>query len=148
MTTSPSDPENAQEELFGENPTKILKDELDDEPKPNSPEDLGLVTPKPAGEVYGKPAPEPDPMPENFARSAIQHDDAIRFRDWIFEQDIPTHAQVTIGGILVGLSGLGPTDLRWLCQAIRQAGRAPSPATMKRAVLTHDVSVLREDEID
>jgi len=148
MTTSPSKPESGQEELF-KDPDKVRSPPRQapdpDDPAPNSPEDLGLA---PSGPVYGKPAPEPDPLPENFARSAIQHDDAIRFRDWIFEQDIPTHAQVTIGGILVGLSGLGPSDLRWLCQAVRQAGRAPSPATMKRAVLTHDVSVLREDEID
>ena len=104
--------------------------------------------PEPAGQVYGKPAPEPDRLPENFARSAIQHVDAVKFRDWIFAQDIPTHARVTIGGILVGLSGLGKPDLRWLCQAIVQAGRAPSPGAMKRAVLTHDVSVLREEEPD
>ncbi len=107
-----------------------------------------MVTPEPAGQVYGKPAPEPDPLPENFARSAIQHVDAVKFRDWIFAQKIPTHARVTIGGILVGLSGLGKEDLRWLCQAILQAERAPSPGNMRRAVLTHDVSVLREEEPD
>ena len=140
MTTSPSSP--------GGGAQKGLFDAGDEEPKPNSPEDLGFVTPKPAGQVYGKPAPEPDPLPENFARSAIQHDDATRFRDWIFAQKIPIHAQVTIGGILVGLSGLGRKDLRWLCQAILQAKRAPSPGYMRRAVLTHDVSVLREEEPD
>ena len=141
MTTSPSSPgEGAQGGLFdGPDP---------DEPKPNSPEDLGMVPPAPAGQVYGKPAPEPDPLPENFARSAIQHDDAVRFRDWIFAQKLPTHAKVTVGGILVGLSGLGRKDLRWLCQGILQAGRAPSPGNMRRAVLTHDVSVLRIEEED
>ena len=140
MTTSPSSP--------GGGAQKGLFDAGDEEPKPNSPEDLGMVPPKPAGQVYGKPAPEPDPLPENFARSAIQHEDAVRFRDWIFAQKIPVHAQVTIGGILVGLSGLGRKDLRWLCQAILQAKRAPSPGYMRRAVLTHDVSVLREEEPD
>lgn len=120
----------------------------DPEPAANSPEDLGMVSPEPAGQVYGKPAPEPDPLPENFARSAIQHVDAVKFRDWIFAQELPTHARVTIGGILVGLSGLGTKDLRWLCQAILQAEKAPSPRLMRRAVLTHDVSVLREDEDD
>ncbi len=144
---SPSSPENGQEELFGDVLKKDLAGELDD-PKPNSPEDLGMVPPKPTGQVYGKPAPEPDPLPENFARSAIQHVDAVKFRDWIFAQKIPTHARVTVGGILVGLSGLGKSDLRWLCQAILQAGRAPSPGKMRRAVLTHDVSVLRVEEED
>jgi hypothetical protein len=149
MTTSRSKPENVQEELFqgSADPPARRQDPDDDEPKPNSPEDLGLVTPIPAGPLYGQARDEPDPLPENFARSAIQHEDAVRFRDWIFDQDLPTHAQVTIGWILTDLSGIGQAELRWLCQAIRQAGRAPSPATMKRAVLTHDVSVLREDEI-
>ena len=145
MTTSRSSPEGgAQKGLFdGPDPPQA-----DDEPKSNSPEDLGMVTPTPAGEVYGTPAPEPDPLPENFCRSAIQHDDAVRLRDWIFAQKIPTHARVTVGGILVGLSGLGRQDLRWLCQAILQAGRAPSPGAMRRAVTTHDVSVLRIEEED
>jgi hypothetical protein len=145
--TSPSEPESVQEELFaGPLDPKPRRQDPDDEPRPNSPEDLGF-SPTPAGPLYGQARDEPDPLPENFARSAIQHEDAVRFRDWIFDQELPTHAQVTIGWILTDLSGLGQADLRWLCQAIRQAGRAPSPATMKRAVLTHDVSVLREDEI-
>jgi len=128
----------------------VLPKYVDQDPEPpaNSPEDLGMVSPAPAGQVYGKPAPEPDPLPENFARSAMQHADAVKFRDWIFDQDVPTHARVTLGGIVVGLSGLGREDLRWLCQAILQAGRAPSPGVMRRAVLTHDVSVLREEELD
>ncbi|MCK5318172.1 MAG: hypothetical protein KAJ55_09665 [Anaerolineales bacterium] len=138
MTTLPSKPVNgAQGGLF---------DEAD--PKPNSPEDLGHVTPTPAGQVYGKPAPEPDPLPVNVCSSAIQHSDAIKFRDWIFAQELPTHARITLGGIVVGLSGLGVDDLRWLCKAIRQAGRAPSPEKLRRAVLTHDVGVLREADDD
>ena len=141
MTTSPSSPGGGSQKGLFDGPDP-------EEPKPNSPEDLGMVPPTPAGQVYGKPALEPDPLPENFARSAIQHDDATRFRDWIFAQKIPTHAQVTVGGILVGLSGLGRKDLRWLCQAILQAERAPSPGYMRRAVLTPDVSVLREEEPD
>jgi hypothetical protein len=143
-TTSPSSPEGgSQKGLFDPDPPA-----REEEPKPNSPEDLGMVTPEPTGPLYGKPAPEPDPLPENFARSAIQHEDAVKFRDWIFAQKLPTHARVTIGGILVGLSGLGTKDLRWLCQAILQAEVAPSPRLMRRAVLTHDVSVLREEEED
>jgi len=115
-----------------------------DEPKPNSPEDLGQSKPK--GKVYGKPAPEPDPMPVNLCSSAISWDDARKFIAWIHDQDLPTHARITLGGIVVNLSGLGLPDLRWLCGAIRQAGRAPSPELMRRAVMTHDVSVLREED--
>ncbi len=78
----------------------------------------------------------------------MQHADAEKFRDWIYAEKLPTHARVTLGGIVVGLSGLGKPDLRWLCQAIRQARRAPSPELMRRAVTSHDVSVLREDDGD
>lgn len=121
-----------------------------DDPKPNSPEDLGMVTPNapPDAQAYGKPRAEPDPMPVNLCSSAIQHEDAIVFRDWIYNQELPTHRQVTLGGIVCGLSGFGKLDLRWLCQAIKQAGRAPSPELMARAVKSHDVSVLREDDGD
>ena len=141
MTTSPSKPiEGDQGGLF-DGPDRPAQDE---EPKPNSPEDLGMTKPK--GEVYGTPRPEPDPMPVNKCSSAIQWGDARKFVDWVHAQDIPTHARITLGGIVVNLSGLGPPDLRWLCGAIRQVGRAPSPELMRRAVMTHDVAVLREEE--
>ena len=117
-----------------------------EEPKSNSPEDLGHAPPNP--NAYGTPRPEPEPLPENFCRSAIQHSDARTFVDWIGEQELPVHVSVTVGGILTGLSGLGRSDLKWLCQAIRQAGRAPEPEKMRRAVMTHDVSVLREENGD
>jgi len=133
-----SDPNDTQSTLFD--------DDFEDEPKPNSPEDLGLAAPNP--NAYGTPRPEPEPLPENFCRSAIQPDDARTFVDWVNEQELPVHAAVTVGGILVGLSGLGRNDLKWLCRAIRQAGRAPSPERMRRAVMSHDVAVLREDQED
>lgn len=116
-----------------------------DDPKPNSPEDLGMVPPR---QGYGEKTAEPDPIPVNMCSSAIQHTDAKKFVAWILEQDLPTHVDVTFGHIVVSLSGLGKLDLRWLCQAIKQAGRAPSPDLMARAVKTHDVSVLREDDGD
>ena len=142
--------EGDQGRLFDEPDPDRKRDESVDDPASNSPEDLGYKTPNapPEATAYGKPEPEPDPMPENFARSAMQHDDAKKFRDWIYEQGLPTHRRVTFGGIVVGLSGLGKPDLRWLCQAIKQARRAPSPELMRRAVMTHDVSVLREDDGD
>jgi len=138
MTTSPSNRgEGSQGGLFG----------ADEEPKPNSPEDLGMVS-RPKGQVYGKPAPEPDPMPVNRCSSAISWDDSRKFVAWIHDQDIPTHARITLGGIVVNLSGLGTPDLRWLCGAIRQVGFAPSPELMFRAVTTRDVSILREKPDD
>ncbi len=160
-----------QESLFDEAPLPNAPD-----PAPNSPEDLGYRAPQapetdPAGpsalpearagrnghgpeprashaRQYGEPSPEPDPYPRNMASSAIQIEDARTFVAWLAGQDIPVHADCTIGHVLVGLSGLGREDMRWLCGAIRQAARAPSPAAMREAVLTHDVSRLRPDDDD
>jgi len=122
---------------------KVIVDELDDEPKPNSPEDLGQVPPK---KSFGDPRPEPDPVPVNVARGTMQPDDARKFIAWVYYQDLPIHAQVTFGHVLADMSGLRPEDLRWLCQAIRQAGRAPAPADMRQAALKQDVSLLRSWE--
>ncbi len=140
MTTSHSEnTEGSQGGLF-DKPEPVVEP---DDPKPNSPEDLGMVPPR---QGYGEKSPEPDPIPVNMCSSAMQHTDAKKFVAWILEQDLPIHADVTFGHVVVGLSGLGTPDLRWLCQAIKQAGRAPAPVVMRRAVLSHDVSVLREDE--
>jgi hypothetical protein len=127
----------------GESVTRVIVDELDDEPKSNSPEDLGQVPPK---KTFGDPRPEPDPVPENLASSAMQHGDARKFVSWVHDQDLPIHAQVTFGHVVVGLSGFGPKDLAWLCRAIRQAGRAPAPVDMRQALLKRDVSLLRDWE--
>ena len=139
MTTSRRS-ESGQEELFGDTPKRVIYDD-DDEPKPNSPEDLGMVTP--AGKVYGEPRPEPDPVPVNVCSSAIQHDDAKKFIAWVYNQKIPTHAEVTFGHVVVALSGFSPSGLGWLCQAIRQAGKAPAPSIMRQAFLKKDVGILR-----
>lgn len=142
---------------------------FDAEPGPNSPEDLGYRAPQapetevagptapdsnataepeprpPYRQAYGDPSPEPDPYPRNMASSAVQIEDARRLVEWLGEQDIPVHADCTVGHILVGLSGLGRPDLKWLCQAIRQAGNAPAPNQMRGAILKHDVGLLRGD---
>lgn len=138
MTSRPS--EGSQEELFSEEPKPIVTDDLEDEPKPNSPEDLGQVPPS---KSFGDHRPEPDPVPENMARSAMQHGDARKFVAWVHSQDIPIHAEVTFGHVVVGLSGFAAKDLAWLCQAIRQAGRAPAPSDMRQALLKRDVKLLR-----
>ena len=146
--TIPSNPgDGSQSGLFDEDPPAQAQDE---EPKPNSPEDLGMVTTRRGEKIklYGKSKPEPDPMPVNLCSSAISWEDVRKFIAWIHDQDIPTHARITLGGIVVNLSGLGVPDLRWLCGAIRQVGRAPSPELMFRAVTTRDVAVLREEPDD
>lgn len=135
---------------------------FDADPPANSPEDLGYRAPQaPQTEVaaasaltdprvahpqaYGEPSPEPDPYPRNACSSAIQIEDARQLVAWLAEQDLPVHADCTVGHVLVGLSGLGRPDLKWLCQAIRQAGRAPRPSIMRAAVLHHDVAYLYDD---
>ncbi|MCH7890100.1 MAG: hypothetical protein IH921_01220 [Gemmatimonadetes bacterium] len=134
-------------------------DLLEDEPKSNSREDIGFSRPgserpegvddrPPPAKTFGKRSPGPDPVPRNSCSSAIQIEDARKFVKWIHDQDIPTHARITLGGVVVNLSGLGIPDLRWLCQAIKQVGRAPSPELMFRAVTTRDVAVLREEPDD
>ncbi len=134
-------------------------DLLEEDPKPNSCEDLGFTKlgperPEgvddrpPAEKSFCQGSPGPDPVPVNVCSSAISWDDARKFIAWIHDQDIPTHARITLGGIVVNLSGLGTPDLRWLCGAIRKVGRAPSPELMFRAVTTRDVSILRQEEDD
>lgn len=130
MTTHPSNPASAQGSLLD-----------DDEPAPNSPEDLGLVTP--AARPYGVETPEPEKPTSNASSHAVQIPDLRKFVDWVKDQDLPVHADVKVGHCAIAFSGLCVADLRWLCHAIRQAGRAPAPTTMKKAVFARDVSILR-----
>jgi hypothetical protein len=112
---------------------------FDDEPKPNSPEDLGLVTPP---HVFGEKTPEPRKT-TNASSHALKLPEIRKFVEWIHKQGLPTHADVTVGHVFVALSGMSMTDLRWLCKAIRRAGRAPRPSTMLKAAKARDVRILR-----
>jgi hypothetical protein len=127
----------------------------DDEPKPNSPDDLGFgkherpdgVDDRPPPEkAFGESSPGPDPVPDNHSRSAIQIDDARKFVKWIHEQELPIHEDVTVGHVLVAFSGWGTEKLGWVCRAVRQAGVAPKPSTMLAAARANDVGLLRQDD--
>lgn len=135
MTTrspsEPGEPESGTQDLF----------EDDGEPAANSPEDIGLITP--TARPYGVETPEPEKPTSNASSHAVQVPDLRTFVDWINKQGLPVHADVKVGHCAVSFSGLCVADLRWLCQAIRQAGRAPAPATMAKAVFRRDVSILR-----
>ena len=96
--------------------------------------------------LYGDPAPDPDPVPVNHARLAIHLEDVEKLRDWIFKQELPIHNQVTAAHLVTALSGMIEADLRWICQAIKQAERAPAPSQMRRALVARDVAILRELE--
>jgi len=128
-----------------------------DEPKSNSPEDLGFTKTgpeRPAGvddrppaeKAFGDPSPGPDPVPRNACSSAIQIHDARKFVAWIHDQDLEIHEDVTVGHVLVSLSGWGSETLGWLCRGCRQAGRAPAPSVMREAWMAKDVGLLRQGE--
>lgn len=130
----------------------------DQEPKPNSPEDLGLGPPRvkperpdgvddrpPSSKSFGESSPGPDPVPRNACSSAIQIDDARKFVKWIHEQDLPIHEDVTVGHVLVAFSGWGTEKLGWVCRAVRQAGVVPKPSKMREAAIANDVGLLRDD---
>lgn len=94
--------------------------------------------------LFGEALPDPDPVPVNHARLAIQEDDVKNLRDWIFKQEFPIHNQVTVAHLVTALSGMVRSDLRWLCQAMNQAERAPAPSQMRRALVSRDVAILRD----
>ena len=112
----------------------------DDEPKPNSPEDLGLVTPTPDPKP---PEPEPEPTVTNHAPGVAALPDMRIFVDWLVAQGIPIDRRVSAARCMIVFSGFIREDLKWLCQACRKAGRVPRPETMRKAALARDVAVLR-----
>lgn len=140
-------------------PSELQGDLLAEDPPANSPDDLGFGRARhrperppgvddrpPPGKSFGQGSPGPDPVPDNHARSAIQILDARKFVTWIHDQDLEIHEDVTVGHVLVALSGWGPEALGWLCRACRQAGRAPRPTDMRAAWMAKDVDLLRQGE--
>ena len=63
---------------------------------------------------------------------------------WLNDQEFEVHEDVTVGHILVDLSGSTPEGFAWLCRAMKQAGQAPEPWRMNKALRARDVSLLRE----
>lgn len=108
---------------------------FDDEPKPNSREDIGYKT---------QPTkPTEPPIPVNLAPGTIQEADVRKFIDWLFGTKLPMLGEVTVREVSMQLSGFIPSDLRWLCLGIKQAGNIPAPADMRQALLNRDVARLR-----
>ena len=96
--------------------------------------------------LFGDSAPDPDPVPVNQAKLAINLDDCRELVDWIYKQDFPIHRQVTAPHLVGALSGMIRDDFRWLCYAMGQANRAPAPSVMRQALIDRDVGVLRESD--
>lgn len=106
-----------------------------EDPPPNSPEDLGFVKPPPPGTLEKLELP---PM------STLPIEDANKFLDWLDGQDdVKKSGEISLIAVLEAFSGLSRGDLKWLCGAIHQAGKAPDPGTMKKATLARDVALLR-----
>ena len=91
---------------------------------------------------YGEASPEPAVI-TYVGRKALAIADVKVFVIWLEAQEMPVHVDVTVRHVMRELSGLTTDHLRWLCQACRQAGRAPEPFKMKRAVVEQDVGLLR-----
>ena len=131
------------------------KDERDALIRPRSDDLLGdpLATPAEAEEpggpdsvdsrLFGDSAPDPDPIPVNQAKLAINLEDCRELESWIFKQGFPIHRQVTAAHLVTALSGMIRDDFRWLCYAMNQAARAPAPSVMRQALVARDVAILR-----
>ncbi len=94
--------------------------------------------------LYGEAVPDPDPIPINQAKLAINLDDCRELETWIFKQEFPIHRQVTAAHLVTALSGFIRDDFRWLCYAMNQANRAPAPYVMRQALVGRDVAILRD----
>ncbi len=94
--------------------------------------------------LFGDSAPEPDPIPFNHAKLAINLEDCQELESWIFKQGFPIHRQVTAAHLVTALSGMIRDDFRWLCYAMNQANRAPAPSVMHQALVARNVAILRD----
>lgn len=70
--------------------------------------------------------------------------DADIFLSWCNGAGFTIDPEIDVQAVLEAFDGFTKTDLRWLCQAIRQAGNAPDLATMAKAVKARDVAPLRD----
>lgn len=70
--------------------------------------------------------------------------DTAKFLLWCTGTGFEIDAQIDNAELLEAFRGFSVLDLKWLCQAIKQAGNIPDLATMRKATLARDVSVLRD----
>lgn len=69
--------------------------------------------------------------------------DTAKFLFWCTGTGLEIDAQIDNAELLAAFSGFSVFDLKWLCQAIKQAGNIPDLATMRKATQARDVSILR-----
>lgn len=140
--------------------------DLFDDPKPNSPEDLGgFFEPRSARRAREKkrepkpwhtehkdhPAQRPEnqlqpgetpPSSWNVATSlGIQH--MRTFLEWCDEQSIDRNGH-TVGTLYVALNAHSIDALRWLCQSLKRSRleKLPTLDAMNKAILARDVALL------
>lgn len=137
-----------------------MTDLFDDEPKPNSPEDLGTFTPR---RERRKPPPHDVAHPEHPSQRfenqledgeeaptswntattdlGIQH--MRTFLEWCDGKGIDRAGQ-TVGTLYMGLNAHSLDNFRWLCTQLGRVGvdRLPPAAAMSKAILARDVSLL------
>lgn len=139
-----------------------MPDLFDDEPKPNSPEDLGGFTPrreqrakqpKPHDPKHpDHPAQRPEnqlepgesaPESWNVSKGALGILHMRKFLDWCDEKNIDPNGQ-TVGSLYVGLNAHSLDSFRWLCTQLGrcQFDRLPPVVAMSKAILKRDAALL------
>lgn len=136
----------------------------DQEPKPNSPEDLGGYTFEPRNRKpkrWEKDHPEhPSQRPENqledgeteptswnVATTDLGIVHMRKFLAWCEEKEID-QAGHTVGTLYVGLNAHSLDGFRWLCGQLARQGfeRLPSIVSMSKAILKRDPALLYSDQ--
>ncbi len=143
-----------------------MPDLFDDEPRPNSPEDLGGLSFVPRAERRAKkkePKPwhtehkdHPSQRPENqlqpgetaptswnVAKVEIGILHMRKFLAWCESAGIEDSGH-TVGTLYVALNAHSLEGLRWLCQNLKRTGLAELPTidAMNRAILARDAALL------
>jgi hypothetical protein len=144
--------------------TEQTPDLFDDEPKPNSPEDLGAGAFVPRAERRPKPwetshkdhpaqrevnqlePGEQAPDSWNVATTDLGILHMRKFLAWCEEKEIDT-AGHTVGALYVGLNAHSLDSFRWLCSTIsrQKLVKLPRIVSMSKAILARDPGLLYSD---
>lgn len=137
-----------------------MADLFDDEPKPNSPEDIGgSFVPRserrpkpwdqahpnhPSQRTHNKLEPgEVAPESWNVANIEMGIMEMRTFLTWCTDHNIDTDGH-TVGGLYTALNAHGKLSFRWLCQSLVQGNHSKLPpvANMDRAIKQRQAGLL------
>lgn len=138
----------------------------DQEPKPNSPEDLGGTfvprSERPNRQPKSWDTAHPDhpsnrpeneiltgekpPESWNVAKGALGIQHMRTFLEWCAVKEIDA-GDHTVGSLYVGLNAHGLDSFRWLCTQLGRLGfkKLPSIAAMSKAIKQRDAAALYSD---